>query len=109
MKQITLFVITALLLLGCVQTPTHETTVVDDRPRVSFDVSALEQKPGAYYVRIDGIDFGSVEQYLRDKNALPLLPGQHTVEVLLEGNVVFSKKIYLGEKSVRVIKVVDYE
>lgn len=109
MKQIMLFAITALLLLGCVQTPTHETRVVDDRPRVSFDVSDLERKPGSYYVRIDGIDFGSIDKYLRDKNALPLLPGQHTVEVLLEGSVVFSKKIYLGEKSVRVIKVVEYE
>lgn len=109
MKTLTIVIVAALLLLGCVRTPTQDTHVVDDRPRVSFDVSALEQKPRSYHVRVDGIDFGSVDQYLRDKNALPLLPGQHTVEVLLKGNVIFSKKVFLGENSSRVIKVVRYD
>lgn len=109
MRQLTLVIAVALLLLGCVRTPTQETHVVDDRPRISFDVSALEQKPRSYHVRVDGVDFGSIDQYLSGKNALPLLPGKHTVEVLLKGNVIFTQKVYLGENSARIVKVMNYD
>lgn len=99
----------SVMLFGCVQTPTQTTEIVDDRPRVSFDVGALENKLHLYDVRIDGIVYGSVEQYQRDKNTLPLLPGQHVVEVLLNGDVIFKKDVFLGENSTRIIKVIHYE
>lgn len=109
MKRLALITAISLLLLGCVRTPTQDTKIVDDRPRVSFDTSELQQTADDYRLRVDGIDYGSVAQYLRDKNALPLLSGQHLIEVLRGSEVVFEKKLYLGENSSRVITVVPYE
>lgn len=109
MKSIILLLLTSLWLAGCVRTPTQEVKMVDDRPRVSFDTSVLEQNVGAYEVRVDGISFGSIEQYLQGKHTLPLLPGQHSIEVLLDNKPIFSKKVYLGENTSRVIKVVHYD
>lgn len=109
MKVLSLLLLSALMVVGCVRTPTQEVKVVDDRPRVSFDVSVLEKNPSEYQVRVDGIDFGTIDQYLQGQHTLPLLAGQHTIEVVLNNNVVFNKKVYLGENSTRVIKVVHYD
>lgn len=108
MRLLTL-VFLSVLLLGCVRTPTQVTQTVDDRPRVAFDTAALAQKASAYQVRIDGVMYGSIQRYQHDKNTLPLLPGKHLIEVLLDGDVIFVKEVFLGEHSTRTIKVVHYD
>lgn len=108
MRLLTLMFL-SVLLFGCVRTPTQVTQTVDDRPRVAFDTAALSEKASAYEVRIDGVTYGSLQRYLDGKNTLPLVPGNHRIEVLLDGDVIFLKEVFLGENSRRTIKVVHYD
>jgi|AntDeeMetagen285_2_1112576.scaffolds.fasta_scaffold02330_3 uncharacterized lipoprotein YajG len=104
----TIFVLLALLLLGgCVQTPTQNTQVADDRPGLAFDLvsSAAE----SYTLKVDGIAYGNVGQYLAGENLLKLVDGTHQVELVSDGETVFSRKVYLGAGSNRILKVGDHE
>ena len=107
--RILLLVIFIALFSGCVNKPVSTTEVIDDRPRLMFDISALSKNVSQYQLVIDGVNYGSVSQYLKDEASLRIVPGNHVVDVQLEGQTVFSKDVYLGENTTRVIKVVAYE
>lgn len=96
-----------LLLSGCVRTPTQNTQVVDNRPGLAFDLPS--SYPESYEVRVDDISYGKVSQYIAGENLLRLIDGTHYVELVNKGKVVFSKEIYLGAGSNRILKVNDHE
>lgn len=98
-----------LALVACVQKPTQSTEVVDDRPRLAFDAAALPSRPNQYEVVVDGISYGSMEQFLVNQNALRVIDGPHRVEVYKRGNLVFHQDVVLGANTTRVIKVVEHE
>ncbi len=95
-------------LTACVQTPTQTTQTVDDRPRLAFD-EQLAGEPMEYELVIDGISYGSLDQYLVNENALRIVEGTHRIEVLDHGYVVFTTEVFLGASSTRVIKVVEHD
>lgn len=104
----TLIVLLALITLtACVQTPTRNTQVVDDRPGLAFELSS----PGAKYyeLRVDGVSYGRVGQYQAGENLLKIIDGTHQVELVSDGKVVFAKEVYLGAGSNRILKVGRYE
>lgn len=92
-----------LLLVGCVQSPTQNTQVVDDRPGLAFSLSS--DAAADYELQVDGISYGAVGRYLEGENLLKLVDGTHRVELLANGEVVYSEKVYLGAGVNRVIKV----
>lgn len=96
-----------LLLVGCVQSPTQNTQVVDDRPGLAFSLS--NEGAADYQLKVDGISYGAVGQYLEGENLLKLVDGTHRVELLANGEVVYSEKVYLGAGVNRVIKVGTYD
>lgn len=98
-----------LVLAACVQKPTQSTEVVDDRPRVAFDAGALPDRARRYEVVIDGINYGSMEQFLVNQNALRVIEGPHQIVVVKDGQVVFQQDVVLGANSTRVIKVVEHD
>lgn len=101
-------IVLAIGLVGCTQTPTQRTGVVDDRPRLAFE----EQLPGDakdYDVLIDGISYGPMSQYLANENALRVIPGSHQIEIKDGSKTVFTTKVFLGASSTRIITVTDYE
>lgn len=102
-------VLLLLALVACVQKPTQSTEVVDDRPRLAFDAAALPARPNQYEVVVDNINYGSMEQFLVNQNALRVIDGPHRVEVYRNGDVVFRQDVVLGANSTRVIKVVEHE
>ncbi|HEY7774672.1 MAG TPA: hypothetical protein VIC26_15920 [Marinagarivorans sp.] len=95
--------------MGCVNNPVSTTEVIDDRPRLTFDASALGKELSRYQLVIDGVNYGSITQYLKDESSLRIVPGNHVVDVQLDGQSIFSKTVYLGENTTRVVKVVAYE
>lgn len=97
----------ALMMAACVQTPTRNTEVVDDRPGLTFELfsSAAE----SYELKVDGVSYGRVGQYLAGENRLRIIDGSHMVELVSKGQVVFTQKVYLGAGSNRILKVGDYE
>ncbi len=97
----------ALILTACVQTPTHNTQVVDDRPGLAFELASPASE--TYELKVDGVSYGRVGQYIAGENRLLIINGSHVVELINNGQVVFTKKVYLGSGSNRVLKVGDYE
>lgn len=96
-----------LMLTACVQSPTHNTEVVDDRPGVTFQLQSSAAK--SYELKVDGVSYGKVSQYQAGKNRLRMIDGAHTIELFKGDRKVFSEKIYLGSGTSRIIKVGNYE
>lgn len=102
---ITLLVL--ITLTACVQTPTHNTQVVDDRPGLAFELSSIAAE--YYELHVDGISYGYVGQYQAGENLLRIIDGTHQIELFSDGKVVFAKEVYLGAGSNRILKVGNYE
>lgn len=92
-----------LTLTACVQSPTRNTQVVDDRPGIAFELPSVASE--YYELRIDGVSYGYVRQYQAGENLLKIIDGTHQVELLSDGEVVFHQEIYLGAGVNRVLKV----
>jgi Tfp pilus assembly protein PilP len=104
-----LAILTLAVLSACVQTPTERTEVVDDRPRLAFEVVRLSAPTDQYDVYIDQLRHGTLSQFLVDENTLRVTDGRHLIEVK-QGNVtVFSQDVYLGANNTRVIKVQEHD
>lgn len=97
----------ALVLTACAQAPTQNTQVVDDRPGLAFEVTSVAAE--YYELKVDGVSYGRVGEYLAGENRLRIIDGTHMVELLSDGEVVYSKKVYLGAGSNRILKVGNYE
>lgn len=102
MKQLFLCAL-ILLLVGCVQSPTKDTRVVDDRPGLTFEIQS--PATGNHELLVNGISYGPVSQYLEGESRLRLVDGSHQIELVHNGNVTFSRRVYLGAGVNRVIKV----
>lgn len=107
MMRVLLVSMVCLLLAACVQTPSRNTQVVDDRPGLAFEVNSVAAE--YYELRIDGVSYGYVRDYLAGENLLKIIDGTHQVELLSDGKVVFQKEVYLGAGTNRILKVGNYD
>ncbi|MDW5441126.1 hypothetical protein [Polaromonas sp. SM01] len=88
--------IASTLLLGaCTQMPTEKQGISDMRPQISF-------KPADDNVRnarviLDGLDMGSVGNYVEGTAALRILPGTHVLTLALGGQLILEEKFYVGD------------
>lgn len=89
---------------GCMSKPTQTTTVVDDRPRITFQAE-LAAKPETYAVYIDGVAYGTLDQFLANESALRIISGRHQIHITHNGNVIKTYDITLGANETRVLKV----
>ena len=99
----------ALFLLGCsVNSPVKSASVVDDRPRISFEIKDYE--PELLELYIDNVSYGTAERYLADNDsgaeaALRILPGNHKIELRMGNRIVFEKTDYFAEGLLSIFKV----
>ena len=84
-----------LLASGCTQLPTEKSGVSDMRPQLSFKVESEALLSSR--VRVDGLDVGSVADYLAGKSALRVLPGTHQVQVYSSQGIFLDEKVYVGD------------
>ncbi|AZT84871.1 hypothetical protein EHN06_15650 [Marinobacter sp. NP-4(2019)] len=101
--KILLALLISFTLTACVQTPTRNTEVVDDRPGIAFELPSVASE--YYKLRIDGVSYGYVGQYQAGENLLKIIDGTHQVELLSDGEVVYHEEIYLGAGVNRILKV----
>ena len=106
MSKIAILVL-ALSLFACMQYPTKSTQVVDDRPRIAIEVVQIKGAITEYFLDIDGIDYGSINQYLLNENSLRVVAGNHSINIKRNGKVVSRQQVYLSENTTRVIKVIE--
>lgn len=85
----------ALALGACTQMPTEKQSISDMRPQISF--KAPDERVRSARVFIDGLDMGSVGNYVEGSSALRVLPGTHVLMVSLEGQVLLEEKFYVGD------------
>lgn len=102
-----LYLLIVTLLSACVQQPTRVTETTDDRPRLTFDVVALQERPKRYEVFVDNISYGRLDQYLTGQNTLPVISGRHRIDVKHGERVVLSEEIVLDANTTRTLRVVD--
>lgn len=83
-----------LALTACVSYPTEKQGVVDQRPQISFRVSA-----GADDARVlvDGLDMGRAADFAEGKAALRVLPGTHQLTVRDGRQVYVSAQFYVAD------------
>jgi hypothetical protein len=89
------FLANAVVLTGCTQLPTEKQSISDMRPQISFRVEG--ERAYAARVVIDGLDMGSVSEYLDGQAALRVLSGTHMIRVSVGGTSILEEKVYLGD------------
>lgn len=91
------------LATACSQIPTDKQSAVDLRPQISFRAVSDGFLDGRVYV--DGLDVGTVSEYLENQSALKVLPGKHVVTVVLRDRTIYQETIYVGHGISRTIIV----
>lgn len=82
-------------LTGCVQMPTEKQTIADMRPSISFKLTSDDTAKATVFV--DGIEVGTVGNYLQGKDAVRILPGTHEIRVISNNKVLLHEKVYLSD------------
>jgi hypothetical protein len=82
---------------GCVQYPTEKQQVVDQRPQLSFVVDDANTAASSARVFVDGLEVGTVGNFVQGRAALRVLPGAHVVRVESANGVLLEQRIYLAD------------
>lgn len=93
----------AMGLTGCVQMPTENHSVVDQRPQISFQLANESQ--AAARVLVDRLDMGAVGDYSAGKSALRVLPGSHVIEVRLGNQQLLNERLYIADGVARTLRL----
>ena len=80
---------------GCTQLPTEKQQVSDMRPQISF--KAQSESVQTARVLVDGLDMGSVGDFLDGIAAVRVLSGMHKVTVAASTGVLLDERVYLGD------------
>ena len=94
------------LAVGCY--PASEVRVVDSRPKL-----AIKNAPDNAILYVDGLNMGLANRYggesSSDESAkariLLLEPGRHKIIVKLNGKILLSEDVFLGEGILKTLKV----
>ena len=90
-----LVLVDSALLTGCTQLPTEKQSVSDMRPQISFKVQSESVQVAR--VLVDGLDLGSVGDFLDGIAALRVLSGMHKLTVTAGTAVLLEERVYLGD------------
>jgi hypothetical protein len=93
--SIAVFLANGLFLGGCTQLPTEKQSVSDMRPQISF--KAESESVQSARVLVDGLDMGSVGEFLDGVAAVRVLPGMHKLTVTAGSALLLEEKVYLGD------------
>jgi hypothetical protein len=86
-----------LALTACVQFPTEKAGVVDMRPQISFRFLAEDKALQSARLQVNGIDAGTVGEYVEGQAALRVLAGNNVIKVVDGSRVVYEQQVYLGD------------
>lgn len=86
--------------IAACQYPTTNVEITDERPTIAF-----KGAPFGAVVFVDGLEHGSVANYDGVENSLIVEPGSHLVEVRYGGNVIFTERVYLGNRATKTFVV----
>lgn len=99
MKRLFVFTSVMFLIYGCAY-PTSSVRVLDDRPSLM-----VHNAPQDAVLLVDGLDMGKASLYDGLGKVLLLEPGTHRVEVMHQGMLIHSEKIFLGDGETKTINI----
>ena len=97
------FVLAAVLLTGCVNTPTQTSNIKDDRPLIMFDAT----QSGDLLI-LDGIEIGQANQYRTGRSALKIEPGTHNLQIIRSGEIIMTERFYISRGASKTFTVQEY-
>ncbi len=97
-------VLSFIALTGCVNTPTANVQVKDDRPLIMF-IGAKHDD----VVFIDGIQMGEASQFSAGDAALRIEPGTYNMQVKRAGVTVLNKTFYVADGVSKTFTLGDYK
>ena len=96
-----IFLALSSLLFGCVQMPTEQQSIVDDRPTIDFVISSKRDDIEDIVVFIDGVRMGMASSFISGKSRMRILPGTHSLVLRVNGVVLLQEEFYLSSGSNR--------
>jgi hypothetical protein len=95
------------LINGCTQMPTEKQSISDMRPQISFKTADDRLKSAK--VVLDGLDMGSVGDYINDSASLRILSGTHVLRLVAGQKIILDEKFYAGDGTSRSFTVTQGE
>ncbi|RUO48008.1 hypothetical protein [Pseudidiomarina donghaiensis] len=93
--------VTLVSLSGCAKHPTKMTTIVNDAPTVSFNVSDST----GLSLWVDGVSYGPLEQYQYPNKSVELISGEHRIEIRRGNDTIYSEQHYFSEQTHRTLEI----
>ena len=90
----------ALVLVSACSYPTTEVRITDNRPAIAIKGASEDA-----LLYVDGLSMGLAQQFDGHAQVLLLEPGTHKIEVISQGKVFLSEKVFLGGGEVRTLSV----
>lgn len=90
----------ALVLVSACSYPTTELRITDNRPAIAIKGASEDA-----VLYVDGLSMGLAQQFDGHAQVLLLEPGTHKIEVISQGKVFLSEKVFLGGGEVRTLSV----
>lgn len=97
-------VFSVIALTGCVNTPTTNVQVKDDRPLIMF----AGAKQGDV-VFIDGLQMGEAVQFSAGDAALRIESGSHNIQIQRSGTTILNKKFFVSDGVNKTFILGDYK
>lgn len=88
-------------IMGCVQMPTEQQSIVDDRPTVDFVISNKRSDFENIVVFVDGVEMGMASNFRAGVSKLRILPGMHSLMLQVNGVVLLREDFYISSGSSR--------
>lgn len=92
-----------LLVGACTQMPTEKQSISDMRPQISFKTT--DDRLHSARVVLDGLDMGSVGDYMEGSAALRILSGTHVLRLVAGQQIIIDEKFYAGDGTNRAFTV----
>lgn len=93
-------VLMTLVLVSACSYPTTEVRITDNRPALAIQGASADA-----LLYVDGLAMGLAQQFDGRSQVLLLEPGTHKIEVISQGKVVLTEKVFLGGGEVRTLSV----
>lgn len=112
MKKILLIALVTLFLISCGVGSYSITTGLADEASISFVANEKQEIQVVVDDKHYDVETVKLKEYRKDRNikrtvenTIILTPGTHNVKVLLEGNEIFTQKIYVSAQESKVIEL----
>lgn len=98
--RIVVVMLAAGALAACIRYPSTDIRTTDERPTIAFTGA-----PEGAQIFVDDVAMGSASRFDGVTESLLVEPGNHVVEVRLDGRTLLSRRVHLGGRATKTFVV----